>query len=133
LHFQIYCDSLCFVGLAASLTPNQPKPPDPSGSAQESTAMSNVTLTFSRREIATLETALFNTIPLYVPGYPRAVFEEMLATIQDAALASDEAADRDAESLPGEDMDGDFDSAMASAGFGTDEDYGDYGCPGGED
>jgi len=24
----------------------------------------------------------------------------------------------------GEDMDGDFDSAMASAGFGTDEDYG---------
>lgn len=29
-------------------------------------------------------------------------------------------------SLPGEDMDGDFDSAMASAGFGTDEDYGVY-------
>ena len=27
----------------------------------------------------------------------------------------------------GEDMDGDFDSAMASAGFGTDEDYGYYG------
>ncbi len=26
-----------------------------------------------------------------------------------------------------EDMDGDFDSAMASAGMGTDEDYGDYG------
>ena len=25
------------------------------------------------------------------------------------------------------DMDGDFDSAMASAGFGTDEDYGYYG------
>ena len=24
-------------------------------------------------------------------------------------------------------MDGDFDSAMSSAGFGTDEDYGDYG------
>ena len=24
-------------------------------------------------------------------------------------------------------MDGDFDSAMTSAGFGTDEDYGDYG------
>ena len=33
-----------------------------------------------------------------------------------------EAADRDPE-----DMDGDFDSAMASAGFGTDEDYGYYG------
>ena len=29
-----------------------------------------------------------------------------------------------------ESMDGDFDSAMASAGFGTDEDY---GCFGGED
>lgn len=27
-----------------------------------------------------------------------------------------------------ESMDGDFDSAMASAGFGTDEDYGCYGC-----
>ena len=26
-----------------------------------------------------------------------------------------------------EDMDGDFDSAMASAGYGTDEDYGSYG------
>lgn len=26
-----------------------------------------------------------------------------------------------------DDMDGDFDSAMASAGYGTDEDYGDYG------
>lgn len=30
------------------------------------------------------------------------------------------------EADPG-DMDGDFDSAMASAGFGTDEDYGYYG------
>jgi len=29
--------------------------------------------------------------------------------------------------LPGEDMDGDFDTGMASAGFGTDEDYGCYG------
>jgi hypothetical protein len=28
---------------------------------------------------------------------------------------------------PAEDMDGDHDSAMASAGFGTDEDYGYYG------
>lgn len=27
-----------------------------------------------------------------------------------------------------DEMDGDFDSAMASAGFGTDEDYGYYGC-----
>jgi len=29
--------------------------------------------------------------------------------------------------LPGEDMDGDHQSALASAGFGTDEDYGYYG------
>jgi len=29
-----------------------------------------------------------------------------------------------------DDMDGDFDSGMASAGFGTDEDYGDYGDDG---
>jgi hypothetical protein len=28
-----------------------------------------------------------------------------------------------------ESMDGDFDSAMASAGIGTDEDYGSYGDP----
>ena len=28
-----------------------------------------------------------------------------------------------------ENMDGDFDSAMASAGHGTDEDYGSYGEP----
>ncbi len=28
-----------------------------------------------------------------------------------------------------ESMDGDFDSAMASAGHGTDEDYGSYGDP----
>ena len=31
--------------------------------------------------------------------------------------------------LPGEDMDGDFDTGMASAGFGTDEDYGLYDAP----
>jgi len=43
----------------------------------------------------------------------------------------DMAAERDEEL--GADMDGDFDSAMTSAGFGTDEDYGDYGDDGGED
>lgn len=38
--------------------------------------------------------------------------------------------ERDQEQLAedyAEDMDGDFDSGMASAGFGTDEDYGYYG------
>lgn len=29
-----------------------------------------------------------------------------------------------------ESMDGDFDSGMESAGYGTDEDYGYYGCDG---
>ena len=29
--------------------------------------------------------------------------------------------------MPNEDMDGDHASALASAGFGTDEDYGDFG------
>lgn len=33
---------------------------------------------------------------------------------------------------PDESMDGDFDSGMASAGFGTDEDYGYYGGDEGE-
>jgi len=40
----------------------------------------------------------------------------------DAYIEDLETADRDPD-----DMDGDFDSAMASAGFGTDEDYGYYG------
>jgi len=34
---------------------------------------------------------------------------------------------QDVEETLDESMDGDFDSAMASAGFGTDEDYGYYG------
>lgn len=34
--------------------------------------------------------------------------------------------DREDFYLPGEDMDGDFDSAMESAGMGTDEDYNHY-------
>jgi len=36
-------------------------------------------------------------------------------------------ADYDRQSDLDESMDGDFDSGMASAGFGTDEDYGYYG------
>lgn len=35
----------------------------------------------------------------------------------------DEDTDEETETLPGEEMDGDFDSAMASAGFGYDEQY----------
>lgn len=51
-------------------------------------------------------------------------------TIADILNANDipnsafEVEEVEAERIPGEDMDGDHDSAMASAGFGTDEDYG---------
>lgn len=44
------------------------------------------------------------------------------ATVENEAYIADCDADNYDES-----MDGDFDSGMASAGFGTDEDYGDYG------
>lgn len=40
---------------------------------------------------------------------------------------SDEGDDEDMDGEPCDSMDGDFDSAMTSAGFGTDEDYGYYG------
>ena len=41
--------------------------------------------------------------------------------------AADELAEQEAYQY-NESMDGDFDSAMASAGYGTDEDYGCYGA-----
>ena len=45
-----------------------------------------------------------------------------------AAGADDYYADQGDDQADYDDsMDGDFDSGMASAGFGTDEDYGDYG------
>lgn len=44
---------------------------------------------------------------------------QMVYDIVDAEIADDSHYD--------ESMDGDFDSAMTSAGFGTDEDYGYYG------
>jgi len=47
----------------------------------------------------------------------------------DAAVEADGPEDEDTvmETEPDESMDGDFDSGMASAGMGTDEDYGYYG------
>jgi len=41
-------------------------------------------------------------------------------------LASDDMADETFDADPG-DMDGDMESGLASAGWGMDEDYGDYG------
>ena len=56
--------------------------------------------------------------------------QEELAQILDSAYSSLSDAEylmtsEDNDADPG-DMDGDFDSAMASAGFGTDEDYNHY-------
>ncbi len=47
-------------------------------------------------------------------------------TISDVELIFEEFMDQMAEAYD-DSMDGDFDSAMASAGYGTDEDYGYYG------
>ena len=45
----------------------------------------------------------------------------------DTSVEDDEPNDDEPnEDEPNEDMDGDFDSGMASAGFGTDEDYNHY-------
>ena len=52
-------------------------------------------------------------------------FGETVETINQVAADFGVADDFDADY--DESMDGDFDSAMASAGFGTDEDYGYYG------
>lgn len=47
-------------------------------------------------------------------------------TVEEVKSVIDAFEDGEYDADPGE-MDGDFDSAMASAGFGTDEDYGYYG------
>lgn len=49
------------------------------------------------------------------------VAEHKLSLDYDEVFADDDDSDYD------DSMDGDFDSAMASAGYGTDEDYGCYG------
>ena len=58
-----------------------------------------------------------------VEKYGATRFTEMLAGID----ANYEVVDLDMCEEFDESMDGDFDSGMASAGFGTDEDYGYYG------
>jgi hypothetical protein len=63
---------------------------------------------------------------LYLQGYNQFTIATMLnvpVELVDGFVASF----MDAEY--NESMDGDFDSAMASAGYGTDEDYGSYGEP----
>ena len=47
--------------------------------------------------------------------------------VKDVMLIADELMDQFDDSQFDDSMDGDFDSAMASAGMGTDEDYGYFG------
>ena len=56
------------------------------------------------------------------------IAEKFNVSLEDVCLIAEEL-DRqyEHESMMHESMDGDHDSAMASAGFGTDEDYGYYG------
>ena len=52
------------------------------------------------------------------------MYEQYGITREDVELIANEMAEQDSYD---DSMDGDHDSAMASAGFGTDEDYGYYG------
>lgn len=54
------------------------------------------------------------------------IAEKFNIPVWDVEMIFEEMMDQMAEDYS-ESMDGDFDSAMASAGFGTDEDYGYYG------
>jgi hypothetical protein len=54
------------------------------------------------------------------------IAEKFNIPVWDVELIFEEMMDQMAETY-NESMDGDFDSAMASAGYGTDEDYGYYG------
>jgi hypothetical protein len=75
-----------------------------------------------------LEIAVINA---FDDGYfPDEIAEQFKLSLEDVNTVLNKYLGREAEyetvADPG-DMDGDFDSAMASAGFGTDEDYGYYG------
>ena len=63
---------------------------------------------------------------LYVQGYNEATISTMLNVPVELV---DEVVANFVDVEYNESMDGDFDSAMASAGMGTDEDYGNYGEP----
>jgi hypothetical protein len=75
--------------------------------------------------------------PVVIAGiefYPSAILKEMDPIAYDVKFSDYmDACDIDTDDLLDDDsdydesMDGDFDSGMASAGYGTDEDYGYYG------
>jgi hypothetical protein len=75
--------------------------------------------TFCGNEIENIQPVMVGLEPMH-PACVEQYNDEMYGD-------DDSGFDDDYEPLPQEDMDGDFDSGMASAGFGTDEDYGYYG------
>lgn len=79
----------------------------------------------------TYELYLSGELDMPIADLPRNVahWESLGWTVHDIRDLAEPELDDDgpADLLPGEDMDGDHDSAMASAGFGTDEDYGYFG------
>lgn len=103
------------------------------------TRMITVVLTLNENEYR-VDGFMFNDdgilmaeIELPVVDVPRNVahWNSLGWTVRDICdLAGPEVDEPEADLLPGEEMDGDHDSAMASAGFGTDEDYGYFGGDG---
>lgn len=73
--------------------------------------------------------AAFDGVPADANPFPSDTpsFEDWDNGHFDCTMENDEYSDEEYESDYDDSMDGDFDSAMTSAGFGTDEDYGDYG------
>jgi hypothetical protein len=65
---------------------------------------------------------------LYRQGLDESTIASILnMPVKDVGYVIDEYAKNNEESDYDDSMDGDFDSGMASAGYGTDEDYGYYG------
>lgn len=73
--------------------------------------------------------AEIDTIEMFDNGYdPQEISKAIGITVEEVNLILNMYSSEDYDEAEYDDsMDGDFDSAMASAGFGTDEDYGYYG------
>lgn len=78
--------------------------------------------------------AEIDTIEMFDNGYyPEEISKALGITVEEVNLILNKYSSEDYDEAEYDDseyddsMDGDFDSAMTSAGFGTDEDYGYYG------
>lgn len=73
--------------------------------------------------------AEIDTIEMFDKGYdPKEISKALGITVEEVNFILNEYSSGDYDEAEYDDsMDGDFDSAMTSAGFGTDEDYGYYG------